>query len=145
MLLKMTGPSLCWSRLKDGCLRCVISRINLRVITLKLSIQVNITPLSESYLKATRKFFPLIEPQKPGQGPKAKPVKSQLEQLVSILRIAFPSVRSKQAMILLTHSAFLVLRTYLSVLVARLDGRIVRDIVSLRLQLPSASVCLHSQ
>ena len=53
-----------------------------------------------------------------------------LRQLLSILKIAFPSWRSKEALILVSHSFFLVLRTVLSVGVARLDGRIVRDLVS---------------
>ncbi|KIJ39058.1 hypothetical protein M422DRAFT_781181 [Sphaerobolus stellatus SS14] len=91
--------------------------------------KVKSTPLSETYMKATRKLFPLLNSSQ-GQAPGSKPVKSQLGQLLSILRIAFPSVRSKQSLILLLHSTFLVLRTYLSVLVARLDGRIARDLIS---------------
>ena len=54
-----------------------------------------------------------------------------MKQLRAILfRIAFPSWRSKESMIVVFHSFFLVLRTVLSVGVARLDGRIVRDLVS---------------
>ena len=49
---------------------------------------------------------------------------------MAIMRIAFPSWHSKEAFILVMHSFFLVLRTVLSVGVARLDGRIVRDLVS---------------
>lgn len=52
-----------------------------------------------------------------------------MTQLISILRLAFPSLRAKQTLILILHSIFLVLRTYLSVLVAKLDGRLVKDIV----------------
>ena len=52
-------------------------------------------------------------------------------QLASIVfRVAIPSWYSKEALILLAHSFFLVMRTVLSVAVARLDGRIVRDLVS---------------
>lgn len=51
-------------------------------------------------------------------------------QLRAILfRIAFPSWRTKESFIVVLHSFFLVLRTVLSVGVARLDGRIVRDLV----------------
>ncbi|KAJ6590542.1 ABC transporter transmembrane region 2-domain-containing protein [Mycena vulgaris] len=53
-----------------------------------------------------------------------------LRQLKAILfRVAFPSVRSKETLIVAFHSFFLVLRTILSIAVARLDGRIVRDLV----------------
>ncbi|KAG9311790.1 hypothetical protein JVU11DRAFT_8037 [Chiua virens] len=51
-------------------------------------------------------------------------------QLRSLLRIVIPSIRSREALLLIAHSSFLVLRTVLSVAVAKLDGRIVRDLVS---------------
>ena len=41
------------------------------------------------------------------------------------------SKTGKEAFMLVLHTFFLVLRTVLSVMVARLDGRIVRDLVSL--------------
>ncbi|KNZ74123.1 ATP-binding cassette sub-family D member 2 [Termitomyces sp. J132] len=47
-----------------------------------------------------------------------------------IFRVAFPSFWSKETMMVALHSFFLVMRTVLSVLVARLDGRIARDLVS---------------
>jgi ATP-binding cassette, subfamily D (ALD), peroxisomal long-chain fatty acid import protein len=53
-----------------------------------------------------------------------------LKQLVAILRIVFPSLTSKEVGLLLLHTFFLVTRTILSVYVAHLDGRLVRDIVS---------------
>ncbi|KAJ7190946.1 ABC transporter transmembrane region 2-domain-containing protein [Mycena pura] len=53
-----------------------------------------------------------------------------LRQLKAILfRIVFPSFRSKETLIVVSHSFFLVLRTVLSIMVARLDGIIVRDLV----------------
>lgn len=53
-----------------------------------------------------------------------------VRQLKAILfRVAFPSLRSKETLILTLHSFFLVLRTVLSIAVARLDGIIVRDLV----------------
>lgn len=53
-----------------------------------------------------------------------------IKQLVAILRIVFPSLTSKEVGLLLLHTFFLVTRTVLSVYVAHLDGRLVRDIVS---------------
>ena len=46
-----------------------------------------------------------------------------------LLRICIPSWRSYEARLLVQHSCFLVARTLLSLYVARLDGRLVRDIV----------------
>lgn len=56
--------------------------------------------------------------------------KTFLQQLRAVLRISFRSWHSKESLILFLHSFFLVLRTVLSVGVAKLDGRLVRDIVS---------------
>ncbi|CAG8507537.1 4247_t:CDS:10 [Ambispora gerdemannii] len=56
--------------------------------------------------------------------------KTFFRQLLALLKIIIPKFRSKEIFILLLHSSFLVLRTYLSVVVARLDGRIVRDLVA---------------
>ncbi|KAJ7637086.1 ABC transporter transmembrane region 2-domain-containing protein [Roridomyces roridus] len=53
-----------------------------------------------------------------------------LRQLKAILfRIAIPSWRTKETLIVVLHSFFLIMRTVLSIAVARLDGRIVRDLV----------------
>ena len=46
-----------------------------------------------------------------------------------MFRVAIPSWYAPEAGIVVLHSTFLVLRTLLSILVARLDGRLVRDIV----------------
>lgn len=48
----------------------------------------------------------------------------------AIFRILIPRAHSKEVFIFALHTSFLVLRTYLSVLVARLDGAIVGDLVS---------------
>ena len=53
-----------------------------------------------------------------------------LHQFLSLANIMVPRFRSKETALLLSHAVFLVLRTYLSLLVARLDGAIVRDLVS---------------
>jgi ATP-binding cassette subfamily D (ALD) long-chain fatty acid import protein len=53
-----------------------------------------------------------------------------LHQYLSLLNIMIPRWHGKEAGLLLSQGAFLMLRTYLSLLVARLDGAIVRDLVS---------------
>ncbi len=53
-----------------------------------------------------------------------------LHQFLSLLSIMIPRFRSKETGLLLSHALFLVLRTYLSLIVARLDGAIVRDLVT---------------
>lgn len=51
-------------------------------------------------------------------------------QLGAILRIIIPHATSKEVWLLGAHTAFLLLRTYLSLLVAQLDGKLVGDLVS---------------
>jgi hypothetical protein len=51
-------------------------------------------------------------------------------QLRYVLKICIPSYKSKTLGILVLHTLFLILRTYLSVVVARLDGRLVKDLVA---------------
>ncbi|KAL1843727.1 hypothetical protein VTJ49DRAFT_108 [Mycothermus thermophilus] len=53
-----------------------------------------------------------------------------LHQFLSLLSIMVPRWNSKEAGLLVSHGAFLMLRTYMSLLVARLDGAIVRDLVA---------------
>ena len=53
-----------------------------------------------------------------------------LHQFLSLLSIMIPRWSSKEMGLLLSHGGFLLLRTYLSLLVARLDGEIVRDLVT---------------
>ncbi|KAI0372061.1 hypothetical protein BV20DRAFT_964772 [Pilatotrama ljubarskyi] len=87
--------------------------------------KVTIKPTPASTIAKNAKRFPLVPTShKPNLD------KTFLRQLMAIMRIAFPSWHSKEALILVSHSFFLVLRTVLSVAVARLDGRIVRDLVS---------------
>ncbi|KAI8888470.1 hypothetical protein K501DRAFT_240434 [Backusella circina FSU 941] len=70
-------------------------------------------------------LFPIIDfSQKVGVN------KEFRRQLHSIATILFPSWKTKEAALLVLHSLFLIARTYLSVVVARLDGRIVRDLVN---------------
>ncbi|KAG9314614.1 adrenoleukodystrophy protein [Chiua virens] len=51
------------------------------------------------------------------------------QRLRVILRIVIPSVRSKEALLLVMHSSLLVLRTAISLYVAALDGKIVASLV----------------
>lgn len=82
---------------------------------------------SQADLASDARFFPL-HPQQ--QNAASKLPLSFWQHLRSLLRIVIPSIRSREALLLLAHSCFLVLRTILSVAVAKLDGRIVRDLVS---------------
>ncbi len=53
-----------------------------------------------------------------------------LHQFLSLMSIMIPRWTSKEAGLLFSHGIFLMLRTYLSLVVARLDGEIVRDLVA---------------
>ncbi len=52
-----------------------------------------------------------------------------LQKLRFLLQIVIPGWRSKEALMLFLHSLFLIARTYLSVVVARIDGSIVKELV----------------
>ncbi|KAG1853612.1 ABC transporter transmembrane region 2-domain-containing protein [Suillus tomentosus] len=81
------------------------------------------TTYSQSELAIDAVHFPLVNAT-PGLG------LPFVHQLRSLLRIVLPSLHTREALLLTAHSTFLVLRTVLSIAVARLDGRIVRDLVS---------------
>ncbi|CAG8549508.1 11860_t:CDS:2 [Acaulospora colombiana] len=86
---------------------------------------VTIRPTTAEAFKRNKKSFPvLVGPQKVGVN------RAFFKQLVAILQIILPRVRSKEVFLLILHSVFLLLRTWLSIVVAKLDGRIVRDLVS---------------
>ncbi|PYH44817.1 uncharacterized protein BP01DRAFT_374219 [Aspergillus saccharolyticus JOP 1030-1] len=53
-----------------------------------------------------------------------------LHQFLSLGSIMVPRWSSKETGLLMGHGVFLLLRTYLSLLIARLDGEIVRDLVA---------------
>jgi ATP-binding cassette, subfamily D (ALD), peroxisomal long-chain fatty acid import protein len=53
-----------------------------------------------------------------------------LHQFLSLLNIMIPRFKCKETALLFSHGVFLLLRTYLSLIVARLDGAIVRDLVN---------------
>ncbi|KAM6492727.1 ABC transporter transmembrane region 2 domain containing protein [Amanita muscaria] len=89
--------------------------------------EVKIRPTPQDRFTQDAGYFPPIP-----SSVKSKPNidAAFLKQLGAILfRIAIPELRSKETLIVLTHSFFLVLRTVLSIAVAKLDGVIVRDLV----------------
>ncbi|KAG5220727.1 ATP-binding cassette sub-family member [Salix suchowensis] len=89
--------------------------------------KVNIRPTLPEKFESDAPYFPEVPPVS-----RTKPNVDTnfLRQLRAILfRIAFPKLRSKETFIVALHSFFLILRTVLSVGVARLDGMIVRDLV----------------
>ncbi|KAG5653735.1 hypothetical protein H0H81_010992 [Sphagnurus paluster] len=92
------------------------------------TLLVNIQETPKSKFTSDAPFFPPLHADA-----KAKPNidATFIRQLRAILfRIAFPSLRTKESLIVVLHSFFLILRTVLSVAVARLDGRLARDLVS---------------
>jgi ATP-binding cassette, subfamily D (ALD), peroxisomal long-chain fatty acid import protein len=52
------------------------------------------------------------------------------QRLGEILKIVIPGLRSKEALLLVTHSSLLVFRTVLSLYVAKLDGVLVDPLPS---------------
>lgn len=67
-----------------------------------------------------------------GQKKKKKRVEINREffrNLLRLLKIVIPGIRSKEFRLLISHSVFLVLRTLLSLYVAELDGKVVSALV----------------
>jgi hypothetical protein len=62
--------------------------------------------------------------------------------LKSLFKICVPGLWSKEAGALLLHTAFLVTRTIISIIIAKLDGSIVKAIVE-RKQVPSPCTLHH--
>ncbi|KAI0264669.1 ABC transporter transmembrane region 2-domain-containing protein [Gloeopeniophorella convolvens] len=89
--------------------------------------KVPIRPTPGALFNAHKRHFP---PLLPSSQNKPNVDRAFLRQLLAILRVAFPSYRSTEVGIVLVHSIFLVLRTVLSVGVAKLDGKIVKALVS---------------
>ncbi|KAJ2744638.1 ATP-binding cassette long-chain fatty acid transporter pxa1 [Coemansia sp. BCRC 34301] len=72
------------------------------------------------------KDYKVADSSKPSAG---KLDQAFLQQLRALARILIPSMTSKEVAIIAMHAAFLVLRTWLSVVVAELDGKIVKHLV----------------
>ncbi|KAL8999325.1 MAG: hypothetical protein Q9188_005903 [Gyalolechia gomerana] len=105
------------------------------------SAKVVIYPTKPTSFDAHRRLFlnppraaRLIEGQPASQvpPPNTKPGLNIafLHQFLSLLSIMIPHWNSKESGLLLSQGIFLLLRTYLSLVVTRLDGEIVRDLVA---------------
>ncbi|KAN0100868.1 ABC transporter transmembrane region 2 domain containing protein [Tylopilus felleus] len=68
-------------------------------------------------------------PHRGGKPPRVAVDALFYQRLRVILRIVIPSIRSKEALLLVMHSSLLVLRTAISLYVAALDGKIVASLV----------------
>jgi len=102
--------------------------------------KVVIHPTKSTTFDAHRRLF-LQPPRVAGLGdgnvPQVPPPQTKpglnlafLHQFLSLLNIMCPRWRCKETGLLASHGLFLLLRTYLSLVVARLDGEIVRDLVA---------------
>ncbi|KAF9584385.1 hypothetical protein BGW38_006648 [Lunasporangiospora selenospora] len=95
-----------------------------------------IKPISPETFERNRKLFPPSAVASAASS--ASTTKSSVKvgvnkeffrQIEAIFKILIPRLRCKETIILVLHTTFLVLRTYLSVVVARLDGAIVKDLI----------------
>ncbi|PSK53822.1 ATP-binding cassette sub-family D member 2 [Elsinoe australis] len=106
----------------------------------KSTARVTIYPTKNTTFDAHRRLF--LEPPRraglsDGSIPQVPPTKTKpglnlafLHQFMSLLVIMIPRWGSKETGLLFSHGVFLLLRTYLSLVVARLDGELVRDLVA---------------
>ncbi|KAK3622321.1 ATP-binding cassette long-chain fatty acid transporter pxa1 [Elasticomyces elasticus] len=97
---------------------------------------VTIFPTKSTTFDAHRRLF-LNPPKEARMGDTVPPPNIRpglnvafLYQFGALMRIMIPRVGCKESGLLLTHAVFLLLRTYLSLIVARMDGEIVRDLVA---------------
>ncbi|KAF2155400.1 peroxisomal long-chain fatty acid import protein [Myriangium duriaei CBS 260.36] len=106
----------------------------------KSTARVTIYPTKPTTFDAHRRLF-LEPPRRAGLGdgdvPQVPPPQTKpglnlafLHQFMSLLVIMIPRWGSKETGLLFSHGVFLLLRTYLSLVVARLDGELVRDLVA---------------
>ncbi|KAI5255204.1 ABC transporter transmembrane region 2 [Aureobasidium subglaciale] len=102
--------------------------------------KVVINPTKNTTFDAHRRLF-LQPPRAVGLSdsslPQVPPLQTKpglnlafLHQFLSLMNILIPRWGSKETGLLFSHGVFLLLRTYLSLVVARLDGEIVRDLVA---------------
>ncbi|GJJ68808.1 ATP-binding cassette, subfamily D (ALD), peroxisomal long-chain fatty acid import protein [Entomortierella parvispora] len=114
----------------------VLESLEAKVLSPKKTTRA-IKHTSPETFERNRKFFP---PSKvAAAGSSASSAKSSVKvgvnkeffrQIEAIFKILIPKLHCKETFILVLHTTFLVLRTYLSVVVARLDGDIVKDLIA---------------
>ncbi|KAK4704990.1 hypothetical protein P7C70_g1219, partial [Phenoliferia sp. Uapishka_3] len=99
--------------------------------------KVVIHPTKQSTFKSHHPLFSSSDPGRPGQASAAPSSTAKVgvnkeffRQLSAILKIIIPRATSKEVFLVAAHTSFLLLRTYLSLLVAQLDGKLVGDLVS---------------
>ncbi len=93
--------------------------------------RVRIKPVKQSQFEADRRLF-LSRRATVRSDTKTGVNMRFIRQFNAIWSIVAPRLFCKSTALLLLHAIFLFFRTYLSVLVARLDGRIVRDLISVK-------------
>jgi len=100
--------------------------------------KVVINPTKPTTFDAHRRFFlnPIRSRSSGGNVSLAPPPNVKpglnlafLHQFMAIMNIAIPRAGSKESGLLVLHAFFLLMRTYLSLVTARMDGEIVRDLV----------------
>ncbi|KAA1129814.1 hypothetical protein PGTUg99_004241 [Puccinia graminis f. sp. tritici] len=93
--------------------------------------KVVLRPTAQSTIKLHAKHFIPPKTSIRTNGKKSVGVNREFfRQLKCLFMIIIPRSTSKEVFMVLVHTFFLLMRTYLSFLVAKLDGIIVRDLVS---------------
>ena len=101
--------------------------------------KVTIHPTKQSTFKSHHPLFSSNDSRRPPGAPAPSPSTTArvavnrefFRQLSAIFKIIIPRATSKEVFLIIAHSSFLLLRTYLSLLVAQLDGKLVGDLVRL--------------
>lgn len=90
--------------------------------------KVTVVPTRLTTFQAHRRLFfdPIANNPKTPVGVNTKFIR----QFAALWAIIVPRLTSKSSMLLLIHTFFLFLRTYLSLVIAKLDGQIVRDLIA---------------
>ncbi|CAG83740.1 ABC transporter transmembrane region 2-domain-containing protein [Yarrowia lipolytica] len=90
---------------------------------------VTIKPTKQVTFEAHRRLF--LRPDDSEGGEAKSGINGRfLRQFSALWVIMVPRLQSRESLILLVHALFLFLRTWISLLVAKLDGQIVRDMIA---------------